>query len=304
MSKKTSTKSNAIKPSYQTDDRGKLVIFYSNSDYTGDGIRLLKRTYPTPLENIGEPILSEHLIALHTANSTHIEKQIAGEKQQAITHRGQFTFIPAFCDSTWNWSIEMEFFLIYLSNHLLKKVAEETFDRTPQSIELIDRLAVEDFFLKQIATALQDELTSPASVNQLYVESLQNVIAVHLLRHHCQVKFGEVQLTKGGLTQQQQKQVIDFVVANLNRKMGLEEISQQAKLSPFYFCRLFKQSIGITPYQYVRQQRIERAKQLLKGRSPIAEIALMCGFCDQSTFTTSFRQTVGVTPKQYRISCS
>lgn len=304
MTQKISTKSNEKKPLYQINDRGEFAISYLNSDYQGNGIRLLKRTYPAPSENICEPTLSEHLIALHTAYSTHIEKRIAGDKkQEATTHPGKLTFIPAFRHSCWNWATEMEFFLIYLSNSLLNKVANETFDKSPQSIKLIDRLAIEDPFLKQLDNALQDEIEGSDSVNQLYVESLQNVIAVHLLRHHCNVELGEVKLTNGGLSQAQQRKVIDFIMANLDRKMGLEEISKQIEMSPYHFCRLFKQFTGITPYKYVRQQRIKRAKQLLKQKQfSIVDVAWSYGFSSQSSFTVAFRQIVGVTPGQYRIS--
>ncbi|WP_258001471.1 helix-turn-helix domain-containing protein, partial [Fischerella thermalis] len=62
-----------------------------------------------------------------------------------------------------------------------------------------------------------------------------------------------------------------------------------------------KQSMGIAPYQYVIQQRVEKSKQLLKqGKVTITDIALQCGFANQSHFTKHFRQITGVTPKAYQ----
>ncbi|KAB8321278.1 helix-turn-helix transcriptional regulator [Tolypothrix campylonemoides VB511288] len=59
--------------------------------------------------------------------------------------------------------------------------------------------------------------------------------------------------------------------------------------------------MGVTPYQYVLQQRIERAKVLLRHRErAISDIALECGFANQSHFTKHFRQFTGMTPKAYR----
>lgn len=64
---------------------------------------------------------------------------------------------------------------------------------------------------------------------------------------------------------------------------------------------IFKQSLGITPYKYVIQQRIERAKQLLKqNKLPLKEVALRCGFYDQSAFSRTFKRFVDLTPKDYR----
>ena len=80
----------------------------------------------------------------------------------------------------------------------------------------------------------------------------------------------------------------------------LNDLAKITKTSTYHFCRLFKKTTGMTPYQYVMQQRIELGKQLLKENSSIAEIALSCGFASQSSFTTAFRKYVGVTPKTYR----
>ena len=71
-------------------------------------------------------------------------------------------------------------------------------------------------------------------------------------------------------------------------------------MSRFYFCRLFKQSTGITLYQYLIKCRTERAKALLlQGNLSIADVALAVGFSNQSHFTKHFKRLVGVTPKKF-----
>jgi AraC family transcriptional regulator len=72
-------------------------------------------------------------------------------------------------------------------------------------------------------------------------------------------------------------------------------------MSPYYFCRLFRESIGVSPYKYLMQQRMERAKQLLEQKQTlIIDIALQCGYSDQSTFATAFRRAVGMSPRTYQ----
>ena len=71
-------------------------------------------------------------------------------------------------------------------------------------------------------------------------------------------------------------------------------------MSPTYFSRLFKETTGITPHQYVIRCRIDRAKNLLQqGKLSIAEIAKEVGFVDQSHLHRHFKRLVGVTPKKY-----
>jgi AraC family transcriptional regulator len=85
----------------------------------------------------------------------------------------------------------------------------------------------------------------------------------------------------------------------LHQDLKLDEIAAIAQLSLYHFIRLFKQSLGITPYQYILQHRIEKAKYLLThSELNIAEIAAQTGFCDQSHFTRHFKRMTGVTPKQ------
>jgi AraC family transcriptional regulator len=72
-------------------------------------------------------------------------------------------------------------------------------------------------------------------------------------------------------------------------------------LSQYYFCRVFKRSIGMTPHQYLIQQRVEKSKQLLKQpEQKIIEIATQCGFANPSHFARCFRQRMGISPQQFR----
>jgi AraC family transcriptional regulator len=81
----------------------------------------------------------------------------------------------------------------------------------------------------------------------------------------------------------------------------LEAIAQHLNMSVYYFCDLFKQSVGIAPYKYVLQQRVERAKLLLKDEErAIVDIALECGFANQTHLNKHFRKFTGMTPKDYR----
>jgi AraC family transcriptional regulator len=103
------------------------------------------------------------------------------------------------------------------------------------------------------------------------------------------------------LSPQQLRYTIDYIQANLNKALHLPIIATHLDLSYYYFCSLFKKSMGISPWQYVITQRIDRAKELLKEQKlSIAEIALACGFSHYSLLNKHFQKVTGTTPGNYQ----
>lgn len=95
--------------------------------------------------------------------------------------------------------------------------------------------------------------------------------------------------------------VMAFVDANLGLDLCVPTLATVAGMSPYYFCRAFKQSTGITPHRYVLHRRMEQAKRLLEqNQAHLLEIAQAVGFADQSQFTRVFHKMVGITPSHYR----
>ena len=112
---------------------------------------------------------------------------------------------------------------------------------------------------------------------------------IHLVKHYSawKVKFE----SNKGLTRYELEQIQDYVIAHLNENISLSEMGGVINLSQYHFCRLFKQSTGITPHQYLTRCRIDKAKQLLlKTKLTITEIDFEIGFNNHSSFTRLFRR--------------
>lgn len=94
---------------------------------------------------------------------------------------------------------------------------------------------------------------------------------------------------------------VNYIDDNYMRNISLGEIANFAHLSSSYLHKVFKNVIGITPFEYMMDKRIKKSKQLLTITNiPISDIAISCGFTDQSYFGKVFREKTGYTPLNYR----
>lgn len=135
-------------------------------------------------------------------------------------------------------------------------------------------------------------------MGRLYVESLTQVLVIHLLRYYS--AFTQtITFENRSLTHAQLQQAIDYIHTHLDRDLSLVQIAEVINISPTYFASLFKRATGISPHQYVIQQRVERAKLLLTTTDlAIANVAFQVGFSSQSHLTQHFKRLTGMTPKQ------
>ena len=179
------------------------------------------------------------------------------------------------------------------------------FEADPERLEVLNSVAVRDPILERTGMALLEELVLGGPADRLYAESLAQVLAVRLLRHHSSLGRGPSRSLHpdrtGRLSEPVLRSVIDYVGDNLSRDLSLAEIAAAANLSPYHFARAFKRSTGLSPHQYVLHRRVERAKDLLKGTDlPVGVVALRVGFASPSHFSQQFKRIVGTPPSAFR----
>ena len=90
---------------------------------------------------------------------------------------------------------------------------------------------------------------------------------------------------------------------NLDGDLLISDVATECGLSRGHFIKAFRETTGLTPHRWLTARRIDRAKALMADRLlSLAEVAVACGFSDQSHFTRVFTKTVGVTPGSWRAS--
>jgi AraC-like DNA-binding protein len=159
---------------------------------------------------------------------------------------------------------------------------------------------VSDERLKHGILALHQELIEPSPAGELFVGHIARGITAHYLHAYC-AQPGAAPPAGQKLAPLDLQRVQELIESRLEAKPCLEELAGAVGLSVASFCRRFKNSTGLPPYQYLLHARVARAKQALRRRNTsLSELALSLGFYDQSQFTNTFRRIVGVSPRDYR----
>jgi AraC-like DNA-binding protein len=105
----------------------------------------------------------------------------------------------------------------------------------------------------------------------------------------------------GGLAPWQERRAKEIIDANLGGDVSLAELARECGLSTSHFARAFRRTTGTAPHQWLLRRRVEKARHLLGDRkSALSEVALACGFADQSHFTRVFAKISGTSPGAWR----
>lgn len=105
----------------------------------------------------------------------------------------------------------------------------------------------------------------------------------------------------GGLTPWRESLAKQLILERLGETLEVTELARACALSRSHFSRAFKCSTGLSPQDWIRHQRIARAKQLIRNTDlSLTQISLECGFCDQAHFCHIFTRSEGINPFAWR----
>lgn len=161
-----------------------------------------------------------------------------------------------------------------------------------------------DDLIRQMGASLVSELRDPTSTGKLLAESLGLSLAARIIQRHStaarSLKASSA-LSDWGTDDPRLRRVVDYMMANLEEPIGLDDLASVACLSPFHFARTFRDKAGTPPHRFLSVLRLEHAKTLLAtSNRTLCDIALACQFSSQTNFTRAFRQATGVTPSEFR----
>ncbi len=189
---------------------------------------------------------------------------------------------------------------IYLPQTVLNEIADDCAANNVGPLACPPGFCIADPVVGQLGASLLPALNQPDQANKLFVEYVVLALSTHLAS-----KYGGMRdpaaLCGGGLAPLQQRRATEFMITHLSQDISLAQVAKECGLSLSHFSRAFKRSTGMPPHRWLRERRIEHAKDMIVHSSlSLTEIALACGFSDLSHLSRVFAQRVGMAPRAWR----
>jgi AraC family transcriptional regulator len=240
-----------------------------------------------------------HTLSLYIQGGELIRRRQA-EGELHSRGAGSLCLMPEDLTTDWLVAGPIELFHLYIPRTLFDRAVVSTLDRDPARVILPERTFFTDPMLEQVIRLAFLTKDWAERAESLALSSAGHLLIAHLITAYSKAD-GSGLVVKGGLPPRIRRRVEAYIDANLEAPLRISDLAAFADLSEFHFARMFKVATGETPHGFVQRRRIERAERLLvETRMPVAELALACGFSNQSHFTAAFRKHAGLTPRRYR----
>ena len=220
------------------------------------------------------------------------------EQPGATGAPGKLCVLPADHQSAWVINGAIRLAHVYVSQEQFALGCVTLLDREPRELQLREITFFDDEQqTRRFHQLIQLNWSEPGE--RLLTSSLASELLDHALLSQVGMRSG-LQL-KGGLAAYQRRQLVDMIEQQLAEPLNIGQLAAQCALSPYHFARMFRESFGVPPHQYLLARRLTRARELLRNsRLSLGDVALACGFASASHFANRFKQTVGATPGEYR----
>jgi AraC-like DNA-binding protein len=154
--------------------------------------------------------------------------------------------------------------------------------------------------IRNLGLSLVGGFDRSQEVSRIFFEHVSFALCAHIAQAYGGMRPNSMSV-RGGLAAWQERRAKEILTANLDGAIALSDVARECRLSVSHFSRAFRQSMGVAPHRWLLNRRVDVAKDLLRDRqSSLSEIALRCGFADQSHFTRVFTRRSGVSPGAWR----
>ena len=244
--------------------------------------------------------MNEHVVMTYPDSMQRVERRSGKSVVTATARPGVVTIIPAGSRARWDIHRPMNVVQLYLPQSTLDRIADDATISTPG--ELLERTGHPDPIISRLLLSAADVIESSETLDTLFRQQLTDVIATRLLTTHAGSPTA-FERTTGGLSPLALRRAIERLHSDSDTDISLAALASDAGVSRFHFCRAFKQSTGLSPHAWLRQHRLDQAKNMLRDTDvAVVSVAAALGYSSQTAFAAAFKKLTGETPSDWRRS--
>jgi len=261
------------------------------------------RYFQAEPDTMPESVFAEHHVLLNLCETPHrVQNHRDGALRDFIFHKDEIIVTPAGVRSGWRWFGKSDVIVVTLEPERVEKFAQVELGMLLDPQQLTDTPQFSDADLCAAGVMLRDALENDDITSGVMFEAMSRVLLVKLLQRYGQQRPEDMALS-ARFTSAHYNRALAYIRGNLDTTITLDELANEVGMSPSHFGRVFKDTVGETPMQFVLSYRVEQAIAMLDDQQmSLGEIAFACGFADQAHFSRSFKKVTGTTPRQYRKS--
>ncbi len=250
-----------------------------------------------PLHDVVEP-MSHHVVMAYNGMVQHMERRSGRSVARGTFRRGVVIIIPEGSSSRWDIPKPVDVVQLYLPHKTLQRVADEAVTGT--ATDLLERTAHPDPITSRLLLSAAGALEGHGALDTLFRHQLIDLLAMRLLAAHTGSR-STFEPTVGGLSPKVLGRAIERLRSDSDADVSLDALASDAGLSRFHFCRAFKESTGLSPHAWLRQHRLEQARNMLRDTdASVALVAAELGYASQTAFAAAFRRLTGEAPSDWR----
>ncbi|MQY34526.1 HTH-type transcriptional activator RhaR [Streptomyces sp. RB17] len=237
-----------------------------------------------------------HLLILHLSGPVTVRRGQGADRRSRTVPAGGLFLQPAGRSLAVELGGRLDTIHVYLTDDALRDA------NGGRPVELTEQLGARDPLAEQLMLALESTVRSWEPAARTYTDQLTGMLAAQLVRRHG-VRAEVPVPDRSGLSDRQLAAVRDLMHRRFAEPLPIADLAASASLSASQFTRRFRASTGQSPHQFLLKLRLEAACRLLRtGSTPIAEVAVTCGFSHQEHLTRVMRARLGTTPAALRRS--
>ncbi|MEM1287451.1 MAG: AraC family transcriptional regulator [Pseudomonadota bacterium] len=270
-------------------------------EYTSAAALMSVRYFQAEPAAMEEDVFAEHHIVLNLKEDPQrVENLRSGKLREFTLSKNDIVVTPAGVRSGWRWFVQSDVIIVTLEPDKVLRFAQTELGMLLDQQQFQDLPLFSDADLCAAGVMLRDALEGEDITSSVMFEALSRVFLVKLLQRYGQRRPEEVSLS-AKFTSTHYSRVLSFIRARIDQTITVDDLARESGMSASQFARLFKETVGSTPMNYVMAYRIEQAVAMMRDAArPLGDVALACEFADQAHFTRSFKQLMGKTPRAYR----